>query len=97
MHEVAHHFGIDDDRLDELGWASAVTGRSSASYAAPHAVSARAAEPGEDVVLDVHPHWLFFAEPALASLGLLIVVVIAAAAGVSVLDLHRPHPASSWR
>jgi uncharacterized membrane protein YdbT with pleckstrin-like domain len=40
---------------------------------------------GEDVVLDVHPHWLFFAEPALASLGLLIVVVIAAAAGVSVL------------
>ena len=21
IHEVAHHFGIDDDRLDELGWA----------------------------------------------------------------------------
>jgi predicted Zn-dependent protease with MMP-like domain len=21
VHEVAHHFGIDDDRLDELGWA----------------------------------------------------------------------------
>lgn len=21
LHEVAHHFGIDDDRLDELGWA----------------------------------------------------------------------------
>ena len=21
MHEVAHHFGIDDDRLHELGWA----------------------------------------------------------------------------
>ena len=20
VHEVAHHFGIDDDRLDELGW-----------------------------------------------------------------------------
>jgi predicted Zn-dependent protease with MMP-like domain len=20
IHEVAHHFGIDDDRLDELGW-----------------------------------------------------------------------------
>ena len=20
MHEVGHHFGIDDDRLDELGW-----------------------------------------------------------------------------
>ena len=21
VHEVAHHFGIDDARLDELGWA----------------------------------------------------------------------------
>ncbi|MBW3580009.1 MAG: metallopeptidase family protein [Actinobacteria bacterium] len=21
IHEVAHHFGIDDDRLHELGWA----------------------------------------------------------------------------
>jgi predicted Zn-dependent protease with MMP-like domain len=21
VHEVAHHFGIGDDRLDELGWA----------------------------------------------------------------------------
>ena len=21
IHEVGHHFGIDDDRLDELGWA----------------------------------------------------------------------------
>ena len=21
VHEVAHHFGIDDDRLQELGWA----------------------------------------------------------------------------
>ena len=20
IHEVAHHFGIDDDRLEELGW-----------------------------------------------------------------------------
>ena len=20
LHEVAHHFGIDEDRLDELGW-----------------------------------------------------------------------------
>jgi uncharacterized membrane protein YdbT with pleckstrin-like domain len=40
---------------------------------------------GEDVVLDVHPHWLFFAEPALASLALLIVVLIGAGAGVSAL------------
>jgi predicted Zn-dependent protease with MMP-like domain len=22
VHEVAHHFGIDDDRLTELGWLS---------------------------------------------------------------------------
>ena len=21
IHEIAHHFGIDDDRLHELGWA----------------------------------------------------------------------------
>lgn len=21
IHEVAHHFGLDDDQLDELGWA----------------------------------------------------------------------------
>ncbi len=21
IHELAHHFGIDDDRLDQLGWA----------------------------------------------------------------------------
>jgi len=21
VHEVAHHFGFDDDQLDELGWA----------------------------------------------------------------------------
>lgn len=21
IHEIAHHFGIDEDRLDELGWA----------------------------------------------------------------------------
>lgn len=21
LHEIAHHFGIDDDRLEELGWA----------------------------------------------------------------------------
>jgi predicted Zn-dependent protease with MMP-like domain len=21
LHELAHHFGIDDDRLDQLGWA----------------------------------------------------------------------------
>jgi uncharacterized membrane protein YdbT with pleckstrin-like domain len=37
----------------------------------------------EEIVLDVHPHWLFFTEPALASLGLLVVVIIAAASGIS--------------
>jgi len=21
VHEIAHHFGIDDEQLDELGWA----------------------------------------------------------------------------
>ncbi len=21
IHEIAHHFGIDDERLEELGWA----------------------------------------------------------------------------
>jgi membrane protein YdbS with pleckstrin-like domain len=39
----------------------------------------------EEIVLDLHPHWLFFAEPALAALGLLIVAVIAAGAGVEAL------------
>jgi membrane protein YdbS with pleckstrin-like domain len=33
----------------------------------------------EEIVLDVHPHWLFFAEPALTLLGLVIVLIIAAA------------------
>ncbi len=30
----------------------------------------------EEVVLDVHPHWLFFAEPALTGAGLLILTII---------------------
>jgi uncharacterized membrane protein YdbT with pleckstrin-like domain len=33
----------------------------------------------EEVVLDVHPHWLFFAEPALTVVGLLILTIILAA------------------
>ena len=32
----------------------------------------------EEVVLDVHPHWLFFAEPALTGAGLLILTIILA-------------------
>jgi len=33
----------------------------------------------EEVVLDVHPHWLFFTEPVLMGLGLLVVAIILAA------------------
>jgi uncharacterized membrane protein YdbT with pleckstrin-like domain len=32
----------------------------------------------EEIVVDVHPHWLFFAEPGLTVLGLLVVWIIAA-------------------
>jgi uncharacterized membrane protein YdbT with pleckstrin-like domain len=32
----------------------------------------------EEIVLDLHPHWLFFAEPALTALGLIIVLIISA-------------------
>jgi membrane protein YdbS with pleckstrin-like domain len=33
----------------------------------------------EEVVLDVHPHWLFFAEPALSLAGLVILTIVLAA------------------
>jgi uncharacterized membrane protein YdbT with pleckstrin-like domain len=33
----------------------------------------------EEIVVDVHPHWLFFAEPGLTVLALLVVLAIAAA------------------
>jgi uncharacterized membrane protein YdbT with pleckstrin-like domain len=33
----------------------------------------------EEVVLDVHPHWLFFTEPVLMGLGLLVLAIILAA------------------
>lgn len=32
----------------------------------------------EEVVLDVHPHWLFFAEPALTAIALVILTIILA-------------------
>ena len=32
VHEIAHHFGIDDDRLHELGWALGPTLAASAGY-----------------------------------------------------------------
>jgi uncharacterized membrane protein YdbT with pleckstrin-like domain len=42
----------------------------------------------EDIVLDVHPHWLFFAEPALTLLGLIILtIVLAVAAGNATLNI----------
>jgi predicted Zn-dependent protease with MMP-like domain len=25
LHEIAHHFGIDEERRDELGWSSTAT------------------------------------------------------------------------
>ena len=34
----------------------------------------------EDIVLDVHPHWLFFVEPGLTLLALLVVTIILAGA-----------------
>ena len=42
----------------------------------------------EDIVLDVHPHWLFFAEPALTVLGLAILtIVLAIVAGNAALNI----------
>jgi membrane protein YdbS with pleckstrin-like domain len=42
----------------------------------------------EDIVLDVHPHWLFFAEPVLSGLVLLVLTVaLAAAVGNGALTL----------
>jgi membrane protein YdbS with pleckstrin-like domain len=42
----------------------------------------------EDIVLDVHPHWLFFAEPALTLAGLIILaIVLAVVAGNATLNI----------
>jgi membrane protein YdbS with pleckstrin-like domain len=42
----------------------------------------------EDIVLDVHPHWLFFTEPALALAGLVILtIVLAVVVGNSTLNI----------
>ena len=42
----------------------------------------------EDIVLDVHPHWLFFAEPALTLAGLVILtIVLAATVGNATLNV----------
>jgi uncharacterized membrane protein YdbT with pleckstrin-like domain len=42
----------------------------------------------EDIVVDVHPHWLFFAEPALTVLGLAILtIVLAVVAGNATLNI----------
>jgi uncharacterized membrane protein YdbT with pleckstrin-like domain len=42
----------------------------------------------ESIVLDVHPHWLFFAEPALTVLGLVVLtIVLAIVAGNATLNI----------
>jgi hypothetical protein len=48
--------------------------------ASPHLL-----HPGEDVVVDVRPHWLFLSGPAVAT-----VVVVAAAVGVELGIPHEP-------
>ena len=37
IHELAHHFGIDDDRLEDLGWAKQARRRRARSASAPKA------------------------------------------------------------
>ena len=42
----------------------------------------------EDIVVDVHPHWLFFAEPALTVVGIAILtIVLAATVGNGTLNI----------
>jgi uncharacterized membrane protein YdbT with pleckstrin-like domain len=42
----------------------------------------------EEIVMDVHPHWLYFAEPALTVLGVLILtIVLAVAVGNNALNI----------
>ncbi|HEY1280322.1 MAG TPA: PH domain-containing protein [Acidimicrobiales bacterium] len=42
----------------------------------------------EDIVVDVHPHWLFFAEPALTVVGIAILtIVLAATVGNATLNI----------
>jgi predicted Zn-dependent protease with MMP-like domain len=40
IHEIAHHFGIDDNRLSELGWQDPDTVRPNARIYRPHGSSA---------------------------------------------------------
>ena len=65
IHEVAHHFGIDDDRLHELGLGLS-------DYAAAVPFSSKLLNEGEDIVLDLHPHWVYFIKS-----GLLLLVTLA--------------------
>ncbi|WP_349817767.1 metallopeptidase family protein [Escherichia coli] len=40
IHEVAHHFGIDDERLDQLGWRDEpAPGRGNPDLSAPDAMN----------------------------------------------------------
>ncbi len=63
VHEVAHHFGIDDPRLRELGWAYLASlrclWRSRRILLHEH----------EELVRDLRPHWRYMAEPTAALLG----------------------------
>jgi uncharacterized membrane protein YdbT with pleckstrin-like domain len=58
------------------------------SYAADMPFPRQLLNQGEDIVLDVHPHWLFFADPALTLAGLIILtIVLAVAVGSAALNI----------
>jgi uncharacterized membrane protein YdbT with pleckstrin-like domain len=54
----------------------------------------------EDVLLDVHPHWLFFVEPGIALLGAIILAIVLAVAtdngGVRLLGVVLVVVAAVW-
>ena len=77
IHEVGHHFGIDDDRLTSSVGAEAPAapgGRDAAAVAFPQ----KHLNDGEEVVLDLRPHWVYLA-PATFFLVVAIVLGILAA------------------
>jgi hypothetical protein len=59
---------------------SRLTERAGRSYASDMPFPRQLLNQDEDVVLDVHPHWLFFADPALTLLGLVVLTIVLAAA-----------------
>ena len=62
IHEVGHHFGIDDDRLARarLGLSASRSGRWPV-YAALVAFPRKHLNDGEELVLDLRPHWVYLA------------------------------------